>query len=109
MQLEWKKVDGYQEATVGDPDAGDGVRFYLEHRATCYRRGPYRLLIEVAHGWAHHKWGCFDAADQPERNYHKESNAKDEAQAIADVLRRDRGAPWSPILPEATHTPGERT
>jgi hypothetical protein len=88
--LRWRSVGSYEEAYLGEYDYGDGVRFTLEHRSTCYRRGPWRLLVEVAGGPMHHEWGCFDEADQPERNYHSESAARGEAQAIADVLLRDR-------------------
>jgi hypothetical protein len=90
MTLEWRKAPYCPEATIGDFDGGDGVRFSLEHRPTCYRRGPWRLLVEVAHGPNHTKWGCFDEADQPERYYHNEDCAKREAQSIADVLAADR-------------------
>ena len=94
--LRWQGRGGephrYEEATVGDFDGGDGVRFTLDYRATCYRRGPWHLIVEVARGVDHYKWGCFDAADQPERNYHSELCARVEAQAIADVLYRDRQA-----------------
>ncbi len=93
--LVWCKVRGeggheYEEATLGDFAGGDGVRFTLDHRPTCYRRGPWNLLVEVARGPSHEKWGCFDAADMPERLYHVEECARREAQAIADVLRADR-------------------
>lgn len=92
-KLEWKKVDFYEEATLGDFAGGDGVRFTLCFHLTCYRRGPWRLLIEVAPGPGHHKWGCFDEADQPERYYHLEENAHTEARAIAAVLVSDRTGP----------------
>ncbi len=94
MSLEWRLTGSYREATIGDFDGGDGVRFSLEYRSTCYRRGPWRLLVEVARGPNHTKWGCFDEADQPERYYHNEECARREAQSIADVLVADRGK-WS--------------
>jgi len=89
-RLRWQPVGRHEQAVLGDPVAGDGVTFYLEHRPTCYRRGAWRLIIEVASGPRHHDWGCFDEADQPERNYHSEAVARSEAQAIADVLLQDR-------------------
>lgn len=91
-RLRWRRHGAYEEALLGDFEGGDGVRFSLEHRPTCYRRGSWRLLVEVAPGPHHNDWGCFDAADQPERNYHSESCARREAQSIADVLLRDRKA-----------------
>lgn len=90
--LTWKQTRNFFEATVGDYAGGDGVRFSLEHRPTCYRRGVWRLLVEVAQGPNHEKWGCFDDQDQPMRYYHAREAAESEAQAIADVLVRDRGA-----------------
>jgi hypothetical protein len=92
MKLEWMKVDGYEEALLGDFEAGDGVRFSLVHRPSCYRRGPWRLLIEVAAGPKHLLWGCFDGQDQPERWYHRRENALSEAQELANVLSADREA-----------------
>jgi hypothetical protein len=101
--LKWKPVAlGYEEAIIGDFEHGDGARFSLEFRATCYRRGPWRLLVEIAKGPQHHTWGCFDDADQPERNYHHEDCARREAQAIAAVLLKDREARGR--LPEHTRT-----
>lgn len=88
--LNWIKIDRYQEAVIGDFAAGDGVRFSLTTHPTCYRRGPWRLLVEVAEGPGHILWGCFDDQDQPNRWYHKRENALSEAQAIADVLLKDR-------------------
>jgi len=91
--LEWEPLDGSnlsEEAILGNPDIGDGVRFWISHMPTCYRRGPFRLGIEVAGGHRHHLWGCFDDQDQPMRWYHKKENALSEAQAIADVLWVDR-------------------
>lgn len=73
------------------------MRFSLERRPTCYRRGPWRLLVEVASGPGHTKWGCFDEADQPMRYYHNEECAKREAQSIADVLTADRNRPEGTI------------
>lgn len=88
--LAWKSYGGYREAILGDFEGGDGARFYLEHVPTCYRRGQYKLFVEVAQGKRHHWWGCFDAADQPLRWYHDEAAARSEAQHIADVLWTDR-------------------
>lgn len=81
-----------QEATVGDFKGGDGVRFTLDHRPTCYRRGPWHLLIEVASGPHLYAWGCFDDQDQPSRWYHDQHTAQEEARRIAAVLVRDRWA-----------------
>lgn len=80
----------YMEATLGDFAGGDGVRFTLTHHPSCYRRGPWRLLVEVTEGRGHILWGCFDDADQPMRHYHSLSTATLEAQAIAHVLWNDR-------------------
>ena len=88
--LIWLKFQYHEEAVLGDFHAGDGVRFTLEHYGTCYRRGPWKLMIEVAEGEHHEKWGCFDFQDQPVRFYHKESVARSEAEAIAQVLQIDR-------------------
>lgn len=92
--LIWINADTHrgQEAFLKDFHGGDGVRFTLTHHPTCYRRGPWRLLVEVAEGKGHIFWGCFDDADQPMRYYHQESAALSEAQAIADVLAGDRVA-----------------
>ena len=84
--LEWKKIERYEDAIIGDFEGGDGVRFHLSYHPTCYRRGPWRLLIEVADGEGHMQWGCFDDQDQPQRYYHGEDAARSEAQAIATVL-----------------------
>lgn len=88
--LPWAKKEHYLEATVGDYDGGDGVRFTLDEYPTCYRRGPWRLLVEVAPGPGHRLWGCFDDQDQPMRWYHHQENALSEADAIAKVLKEDR-------------------
>jgi hypothetical protein len=93
--LRWKNLGSYEEANIGDFEKGDGVRFCLTHYMTCYRRGPWRLLIEVCSGPKHILWGCFDDQDQPMRWFHKRENCLSEAQAIADVLlagRNERGA-----------------
>lgn len=87
--LYWAAEGTYREAILDDFYAGDGVRFSLEYRATCHRRGQWCLLVEVAHE-QHLKWGCFDSDDQPRRYYHGESAALSEAQAIADVLFAER-------------------
>lgn len=88
--LHWSTPPGerYQEAVLGQ--TGDGVHFTLEHRPTCYRRGPWCLNVSVFEGPGHYKWGCFDDADQPTRFYHSEQAAKHEAAAIARVLHADR-------------------
>lgn len=88
--LVWKKVSHHREAVIGDPDGGDGVRFTLENYPTCYRRGPWKLMVEVASGEGHEKWGCFDESDQPMRWYHSEESAMKEAHLIATVLCTDR-------------------
>lgn len=79
----------YQEAVLTNPDATVGVRFSIEYMPTCYRRGPYKLLIEIIDGKYHYAWGCFDLADQPMRYYHSERHAMAEAQLIANVLQID--------------------
>lgn len=85
-------VDGREtscwDATLGTP--GDGVTFTLAYRETCYRRGRWLLQVRVHDGERHIDWGCFDAADQPERNYHDLQNAIAESEAIAAVLLADR-------------------
>lgn len=88
--LAWIKRQYHEEAILGNFEGGDGVRFTLEMYPTCYRRGPWKLLIEVAEGPDHIKWGCFDHQDQPVRFYHQESAARSEAEAIAKVLQADR-------------------
>jgi hypothetical protein len=90
MLLSWKVEGRSQEATIGKFEEGDGVRFTLSYYPTCYRRGPFRLLVEVAGGVNHLKWGCFDDQDQPMRWYHLEASAKTEANEIAQVLLNDR-------------------
>lgn len=89
--LHWKKTDHpakYETAILGVPD--DNVVFTLTYHPTCYRRGPWRLLIEVCGGENHLRWGCLDEADQPLRNYHLEESARAEADEIARVLLEDR-------------------
>jgi hypothetical protein len=88
--LVWDKYEHHEEVVLGNFDGGDGVRFTLQFMMTCYRRGPYKLFIEIANGPGHEKWGCFDDADQPMRYYHFETNAKSEAQALACILVADR-------------------
>lgn len=90
LPLSWVKLKYSSEATIGNFEGEDGVRFSLEHYPTCYRRGPWKLLIEVNERKAPHKWGCFDEQDQPVRFYHSEERAKQEAEAIAKVLLKDR-------------------
>lgn len=87
MKLEWKDTQYGPESHLGDFDGGDGVRFSVMHMPTCYRRGPWRLLIEVED--RERTWGCFDSQDEPMRWYHSFDRLKEEAQAIADVLVAD--------------------
>lgn len=47
-QLEWSNRGPYEEAVLGT--RADGVIFTLVFQPTCYRRGPYKLLIEVCGG-----------------------------------------------------------
>lgn len=98
--LTWTPLGGVESgcevALLGDYEGGDGVRFYLQRVPTCYRRGPHKLLVDVARGKHHHLWGCFDDADQPMRWFHKEENLKGEAQEIARVLLTDRRRAESP-------------
>ena len=90
--LEWHPIysgtltDNYAQLGV----AHDGVRFELTHHPTCYRRGPWKLFIDVCGGENHHKWGCFDSQDQPIRWFHSENCARTEADLIANVLLKDR-------------------
>jgi hypothetical protein len=86
--LNWKTLNGFKLAQLGPVD--DGVSFELTYHGTCYRRGKWRLLIEVCGGLNHEKFGCFDLADQPMRYYHLEANALSEAEEIAKVLWADR-------------------
>jgi hypothetical protein len=89
--LKWEKKQYHEEAYIGRSfDDGDGVRFSIQHYPTCYRRGPWKLMVEVASGPDHLKWGCFDDQDQPVRYYHHEASARTEAEAIAAVLLADR-------------------
>jgi len=90
LPLRWKPIggDSSQEAHLGSKS--DGVSFCLSYHPTCYRRGPWRLLVEVCHGRHHLDWGCFDDQDQPLRYYHSEETAKAEANALAAVLLKDR-------------------
>lgn len=90
--LQWKPGDAahYYEAVIGSEKDGDGARFTLEYVGTCYRRGRWKLLVEVFEGPKHHDWGCFDSADQPMRWYHVLENAIEEAEAVAAVLLADR-------------------
>ena len=87
MTLEWKEKEFGIEATLGDFEGEGGARFSLVHYPTCYRRGPWRLLVEVVDRT--HEWGCFDEQDAPMRWFHSKTRALEEAQAIADVLVRD--------------------
>lgn len=87
MTLNWKTTAYGEEAELGNFEDVDGVRFSLLHLPTCYRRGPWRLLIEIDD--YHGAWGCFDDQDQPMRYYHSLERAKAEAQAIAGVLLDD--------------------
>jgi hypothetical protein len=87
MKLEWKDTQWGPEAVLGDFAADDGVRLSIMHMPTCYRRGPWRLLVEIEDRNA--TWGCFDEQDQPMRWYHSLQRLQEEAQAIADVLMAD--------------------
>lgn len=87
MKLDWKDTPYGPEAILGNFDGDDGVRFSLMDMSTCYRRGRWRLLIELES--FDHSWGCFDDQDQPMRYYHSLERAKAEAQAIAGVLLDD--------------------
>lgn len=87
MTLDWRTQQYGPEARLGDFDGHDGVRFSITHMPSCYRRGPWRLLIEIED--RSRTWGCFDDQDQPMRWYHSEERAKEEAQAIANVLIED--------------------
>src|SRR5215469_8915527 len=88
----WRSAEhpNFYEAMLGDFNGGDGVRFSLEYRPTCHRRGPWKLLVEICGGPNPIKWGCFDDADQPERNYHILGCALQEADAIAKVFEAGR-------------------
>jgi len=87
LMLDWKDTQWGPEAILGDFAGGDGVRFSVMHMPTCYRRGPWRLLIEIED--FKRTWGCFDSQDEPMRWYHSPERLKAEAQAIADVLVAD--------------------
>lgn len=76
------------DAHLGEPS--DGVRFSINYSPTCYRRGPWKLLIEVNGGEGHFKWGCFDDQDQPVRYFHRKESLLVEADEIARVLIIDR-------------------
>lgn len=97
-KLKWEPVvmeDGQElrdcwDAFLGDFEGGDGVRFHLSFQPTCYRRGPWKLQINIAHGPHHYEWGCFDGADQPLRYYHNERCVRIEVESLADVLWTDR-------------------
>lgn len=88
MILKWEDMGKSEQALLGA--LHDGVWFYLTHHPTCYRRGPYKLYVDICYGSNHYKWGCFDEQDQPVRWYHSTDNAKSEAEAIASVLLADR-------------------
>ena len=87
MTLDWKQTPYGEEVILGDFQGYNGVRLSIMHMPTCYRRGPWRLLVEVE--ISTHEWGCFDEQDQPMRWYHSLERLKEEAQAIADVLLGD--------------------
>jgi len=87
MKLVWKDTKWGPEASLGNFAEGDGVRFSIMHMPTNYRRGPWRLLVEVED--LKDAWGCFDDQDQPMRYFHSLERLKEEAQAIADVLVAD--------------------
>lgn len=89
--IAWAELANYPggwEAQLGTKT--DGVYFSLARYPTCYRRGPWRLTVDVCHGENHEKWGCFDSADQPMRYYHEVVSAVCEAERIAEVLLSDR-------------------
>lgn len=86
--LSWTPQRGWSEAQLGQ--LRDGVRFLLMHQPSCYRRGKWKLLIEVCGGEAHRLWGCFDDQDQPVRYYHNETCARQEAESLAQVLWKGR-------------------
>lgn len=89
--LKWSPDSGYSlVAQLGNKD--DGANFLVTYHPTCYRRGPFRLLVTVCHGDNHELWGCFDDADQPMRNYHDGRALIIEANMIASVLWADRFA-----------------
>lgn len=94
-ELVWREEETYKEAVLGGE--ADGVRFTLTVHPTCYRRGRFRLLVEVLPGPHHHAWGCLDEQDQPTRWYHLPESALAEAQAIADVLYKHRVLSGPPI------------
>lgn len=85
--LRWIPREYGADAFLGDFAGGDGVRFSMEFQATCYRRGRWKLLIEIED--PHRHWGCFDDQDQPLRYYHSLERLKEEAEAIAEVLILD--------------------
>jgi hypothetical protein len=88
VKLNWIENEfAGRDALLGNFAEDDGVRFNLLHYPTCYRRGPWRLLIEVED--RNRTWGGFDDQDQPMRWFHSEQRALEEAQAIADVLIAD--------------------
>ena len=84
MPLSWTDIGGYCEAGISN--SSGGARFTITYHATCNRRGPWRLLIEVSKSW-----GCFDEADEPQRYYHSLKRALGEAQDIADAIVPDCG------------------
>ena len=103
LLLDWIPTEfGGFEAILSDFAAGDGVRFSIQHCPTCYRRGPWKLLIEIAHGPKHIAWGCFDDQDQPMRWYQLESSWRMEAEALAIVLLTDRLRYESSVLEGAS-------
>ncbi len=89
MLLEWKQCEYHEEAKLGSEELGF-VTFSLSYHPSCHRRGPWRLFVEVDSGPHHYAYGCFDDQDQPMRYFHKEANARDEAEMIADVLLAER-------------------
>ena len=87
MPLEWKDAPYGADAVMGDHENRDGVHFTIEFVPTCYRRGQFKLLIEVLD--KDRTWGCFDEQDQPMRYFHSMDRLKGEADAIALVLAKD--------------------
>lgn len=91
--LSWGAHGSHSEAWIGSRD--DGVRFTIEHRPTCRRRGEWRLLVEVIGG--SHRWGCFDEQDQPTRYYFSEAVARLEADRIAAALFKEHDRAVGPV------------
>ncbi len=87
MPLLWEDKPYGADAVMGGHKNRDGVRFTIEYVPTCYRRGQYKLLIEICGPLE--EWGCFDDQDQPMRYFHSVERLKGEADDIALVLAKD--------------------